>query len=107
MPSDLTSRDRAVRALYGPHCILADVEPGAMTEAVESAIVAAVADERERCATIADDQSDLGKAIGRLRTMRAGLIREIAMRERELAALRAKLAGVDMVFAECGGRGDG
>ena len=59
----------------------------------------------------ADDQSDLGKAIGRVRTMRAGLTREIAIRERELTALRAKLAGVDMVCAECGippaERGDG
>jgi hypothetical protein len=50
-------------------------------------------------------------ALTGVRAMRAGLIREIAIRERELAALRAKLAGVDMVFAECGippaERGDG
>jgi hypothetical protein len=50
MPSDLTPRERAITALYGPHCNLAFIQPGAMTEAVESAIVAAVAAERERCA---------------------------------------------------------
>jgi hypothetical protein len=50
MASALTPRERAITALYGPHCNLAFIQPGAITEAVESAIIAAVAAERERCA---------------------------------------------------------
>jgi hypothetical protein len=51
MTSDLTPRERALMALYGPRP--PDIKGGAVTEAIESAIVAAVAEERERCADVA------------------------------------------------------
>jgi hypothetical protein len=53
MPSDLTPRERALMALYGRHP--PDIKGGLVTEAIESAIVAAVAAERERCAKVADN----------------------------------------------------
>jgi hypothetical protein len=48
VPSAPTPRERAIRALYGPDYDLANVEPDPVTEAIESAIVAAVEVERER-----------------------------------------------------------
>ncbi len=55
MPSGLPPRERAIRALYGPHYDPAFVRPGVVTDDVEAAIRAAVAEERERCAKIADE----------------------------------------------------
>jgi hypothetical protein len=83
MPSDLTPRERALMALYGsrPPDI---VKGGAVTEAIESAIVAAVAEERERCASRLELRAKLFR-IERLALFNGALVAE------ELTAQAAKI----------------
>lgn len=46
-------------------------------------------------------EDDTDAVLDRVRPLRAGLIEEIVRRQKDLAALRAKLAGVEMVIREC------